>query len=66
MYVMQVIDKHGAFTPDCCMDLKDKCHIAFAEQPSVRVCYELAKESPEQLEMGIPVLKGTPWTQSRL
>uniref|UniRef100_A0A7S2XM23 Uncharacterized protein n=1 Tax=Attheya septentrionalis TaxID=420275 RepID=A0A7S2XM23_9STRA len=53
-FVMQVIDKHGAFTPDCCMDLKDKCHIAFAEQPSVRVCYELAKESPEQLEMGIP------------
>jgi hypothetical protein len=52
--VIQVIDRHGAFSPDCCIELRQECHIAYADQQNARVCYELAKESPEQLEMGIP------------
>jgi len=48
--VMAVIDEHGAYTKDCLMDLNSKCHIAFTDMQKVRVCYNVAIESPETLQ----------------
>eukprot|EP00978_Attheya_sp_CCMP212_P031727 scaffold120920_cov35-Attheya_sp.AAC.1 len=52
--VFQVIESEHGFTPQCCIYLFDQCHIPYANQQILRVCYEMAKLNPEQLEMGIP------------
>ena len=52
--IVGVIDKHEGFTPQCCMELKSQCSIPFVDQQIVRVCYEMAKQHPKHLEMGIP------------
>jgi hypothetical protein len=52
--IVGVIDKHEGFMPQCCMELKSQCSIPFVDQQIVRVCYEMAKQHPEHLEMGIP------------
>jgi hypothetical protein len=52
--IVGVIDKHDGFTPECCKELKSHCHIPFADQQIVRICFEMAKQHPEQLEMGVP------------
>jgi len=52
--IVGVIDKHNGFTPQCCQELKTQCRVPFNDQQIVRVCYEMAKQHPEQLEMGVP------------
>jgi hypothetical protein len=52
--IVGVIDKHEGFTPQCCKELKSQCSIPFVDQQLVRVCYEMAKQHPEHLGMGMP------------
>jgi hypothetical protein len=52
--IVGVIDRHNGFTPECCKELKSHCHIPFADQQIVRIFFEVAKQHPEQLEMGVP------------
>eukprot|EP00978_Attheya_sp_CCMP212_P031047 scaffold116016_cov35-Attheya_sp.AAC.2 len=52
--VFQVIESENGFMPQCCINLFDQCYIPYANQQILRVCYEMAKLNPEQLEMGMP------------
>jgi hypothetical protein len=52
--VVKVIDGHGGFTVQCCKDLLSRCHVAFSDQQSLRPCYEVAKEHPHHLNLGVP------------
>jgi hypothetical protein len=52
--IVGTIDKHDGLTPECCKELKSHCHIPFADQQIVRICFEMAKQHPEHLEMGVP------------
>jgi hypothetical protein len=52
--IFGLIELHGGFTPQCCMDLCNQCHIPYANQQILRVCYKMARKSLEQLAMGVP------------
>jgi hypothetical protein len=52
--IVRVIDKHNGFTPQCCQELKTQCRVPFNDQQIVHVCYEMAKQNLEQLEMAVP------------
>jgi hypothetical protein len=50
-----IIDKHdGVFTVELCKELHKECSIAYKDQQSIRVCYDLTKAYPEQLDMESP------------
>jgi hypothetical protein len=52
---IDTIDAHGGvFTVDCLNDLSVKCHVPFKDMQKLRLCYEVAKENPEHLEMTVP------------
>ncbi len=42
------------FTVEHCKELHKECSIAYKDQHSIRVCYNLAKTYPEQLNMESP------------
>lgn len=52
--VVEVISGHGGFTVQCCKDLLSRCRVAFADQQSLRPCYELAMQYPHHLDLGVP------------
>ena len=50
-----IIDKYdGLFTVELCKELRKECSIAYKDQQSIRVCYDLTKAYPEQLDMESP------------
>ena len=50
--VMEIMK--GGFSTQCCVSLRDQCFVPIADQQKLRVCYELALENPEHLEMMAP------------
>ena len=53
--VFRVIEKHGAFSVPCVMELGTECNIPMTEMQHMRLCYEVAKENPVHLTLGLPV-----------
>lgn len=53
--VMSIVDEHGDWNVDCVKTLFVDCHIPLKDMQHLRVCYELAKEHPEHLELEEPV-----------
>jgi hypothetical protein len=53
--VVNIINKNGEFDVDCVKELYSQCHVPLKDMQHIRICYELAKEHPEQLEMEAPV-----------
>ena len=53
--VVGVIDKHnGNFSVECLSELVSECSIHKKDLQNIRVCWELSKEHPEHLDMGVP------------
>jgi hypothetical protein len=54
---VSIIDKHdGPFTIELCKELHKQCSIAYKDQQSVRVYYDLTKAYPKQLDMESPYI----------
>jgi hypothetical protein len=52
---VSTIDKHdGVFSIELCKELHKECSIAYKDQHSIQVCYDLSKAYPEQLNMESP------------
>ena len=47
------IMKQG-FSVECCIALRDQCFVPVTDQQKLRVCYELALQNPDHLEMVTP------------
>ena len=52
--VIATIDLHVNYSIACSKALYSECHIPYSDQQNIRVCYDCAKECPDQLEMGLP------------
>ena len=53
--VVAVVDRFEiAWSVDCLVALRDECHIAIADMQKLRLCYDLAKEQPATLNLGVP------------
>lgn len=64
--IVGVIDLHEGFSPQCCKELMSHCHVPYADQQILLVCYEIAKKHPAQLEMGIPSEESVATAQDRV
>ena len=47
-------EEDGNFSSQCISKLHSECHIRIADMQNLRVCYELAKEDPTQLDRHVP------------
>ncbi|KAJ1449690.1 hypothetical protein M885DRAFT_590330 [Pelagophyceae sp. CCMP2097] len=53
--VVRIIDAHGDFTVNCVKGLHTWCHVPYNDIQNLRLCYEVAKEYPEHVDMTTPL-----------
>ena len=55
--VVATVQKYQGYTTECCKELRDVCHIPVNYMQNLLVFIECAKDNPNQINRGAPIVE---------